>query len=104
MTVKKLMAANIKTARKKQHITQANLAELIGSSASYIGEIEICRKFPSPSNIEKIADALNLKPFELFFDGNIINEKQLLLPKVKEELVDIIEDKIKSIVSEYMKN
>jgi transcriptional regulator with XRE-family HTH domain len=44
------------------------LAEMVGSSASYIGEIEIGRKFPSVELIEKIALALNIEPHSLFIE------------------------------------
>ena len=44
------------------------LAELCESSTSYIGEIEIGQKFPSIEMIEKIARALEVRPFLLFLD------------------------------------
>ena len=44
------------------------LAELCGTSTSYIGQIEIGNRFPSVTMIEKIADALQIKPHILFLD------------------------------------
>lgn len=42
------------------------LAEKCDTAASYIGEIEIGRKFPSVEMIEKIAGALKVEPYLLF--------------------------------------
>ena len=44
------------------------LAELLGSSTSYIGEIEINSRVPSMDMVERIAQALTVEPFRLFVD------------------------------------
>jgi transcriptional regulator with XRE-family HTH domain len=44
------------------------VAELCDTAPSYIGEIEIGRRFPSLKLIEKIADVLNVEPFRFFID------------------------------------
>ena len=44
------------------------LAEMLNTSTSYIGEIEINSKVPSMEMVEKIAKALNIEPFRLFLD------------------------------------
>jgi len=44
------------------------LAEMLDTSTSYIGEIEICAKVPSMGMVEKIAEALGIEPFRLFVD------------------------------------
>ena len=44
------------------------IAELCETSTSYIGEIEIGKKFPSVEMIEKLANALNIKACELFME------------------------------------
>lgn len=54
------------------------LAEKCNTAASYVGEIEIGRKFPSIEMIEKIARALEVDAYRLFVDEttrNINNEK-----------------------------
>ena len=45
------------------------LAERCDTSTSYIGEIEIGRKFPSVEMIERIARALRVAPYRLFMEG-----------------------------------
>ena len=54
------------------------LAEKCGSAASYIGEIETGRKFPSVEMVDKIARALNVEPYQLFREerrGDTINRE-----------------------------
>jgi transcriptional regulator with XRE-family HTH domain len=47
-------------------ISQMALAEEIGCSTTFIGNIEINRRFPSADNINRIAKALNVKVADLF--------------------------------------
>jgi len=103
--VRRLLASNIKAARKRLSITQAQLAEKVGTSTSFIGEIEVRRKFPSPANIEGIASALCLEVYQLFSqenDSHLDENKQILLPKVQEELKEVIKADIDSIIYKYM--
>jgi len=67
--INKVLAANIKTARKKLNLSQMKLAEKCSLSTSFIGEIEICRKFPSSRTLERILKALELKPHQLFLEN-----------------------------------
>ena len=44
------------------------LAEILDTSTSYIGQIEINSGIPSMEMVERIAKALNIEPFRLFLD------------------------------------
>ena len=71
----KVFIFNMKKYRKKRQISQEKLAEMLDTSTSYIGEIEINSRVPSLAMVERIAKALNVEPFRLFVDDNIrINE------------------------------
>ena len=59
---------NMKKYRKKRRISQMKLAEMIETSTSYIGEIEINSRVPSLAMVERIAKALNIEPFRLFIE------------------------------------
>ncbi len=61
-----LLAANLKKHRTRMGLTQMELAERCNISTSFIGEIEICRKFPSARTLQKLIDALGILPEELF--------------------------------------
>ena len=54
------------------------LAEMLNTSTSYIGEIEINKKIPSLEMVEKIANALEIEPFKLFIDDKDRNEENSL--------------------------
>jgi transcriptional regulator with XRE-family HTH domain len=68
MSLRDIFIINLKKFRKKGRISQMKLAEKCNTAASYIGEIEIGRKFPSVEMIEKIAHALEVEPYRFFVD------------------------------------
>ncbi len=63
-----IVGNNIKRARLQLHLSQTQLSELCGLSASFLGEIEAGKKFPSPENLERIATVLGLKPYQLLYE------------------------------------
>ncbi len=64
--IQHLLALNMKRARRKRELSQMKLAELCDVSTSFIGEIESERKFPSAHTLQKITNALGLRPYQLF--------------------------------------
>ena len=64
--LRSLLANNIKKRRKTLGISQSVLAEKVGTSNHYIGQIEQCKKFPSSEMLERIATALEMDSPELF--------------------------------------
>ena len=63
-----LFSANMRMYRKRAGITQERLAELCDTEPAYIGQIETGRRCPSLSYVEKIAAALGVAPYRLFYD------------------------------------
>jgi transcriptional regulator with XRE-family HTH domain len=98
MTLREIFILNLKKFRKIQHLSQMDLAEKCDTAASYIGEIEIGRKFPSIEMIEKIAEALNIEAYQLFVnatndDTNETPDYLAALPvRVRLDLIDRLED------------
>lgn len=66
MGIRHIFIQNLKFYRKKAGLTQEKLAEAIGMSTAYIGDMEARERFPSAETIDKIADALNIRTSELF--------------------------------------
>ena len=67
------------------------LAELCNTSPSYIGEIEIGRRFPSLKLIEKIGQVLEVEPYRFFINETGENQTELdetinLLAKLPDQL------------------
>jgi transcriptional regulator with XRE-family HTH domain len=80
MSLRAVFIVNLKKFRKRERISQMKLAEICDTATSYIGEIEIGRKFPSIEMVEKIANALKVEPYRLFIDDSAKlpdNEKAL---------------------------
>jgi len=88
------------------------LAELCNSSPTYIGEIEVGKKFPSMDMIEKIAAILRIKPYYFFIDRTEENtdaHTQNTFPKLPQSMQNeirsrlnlVINDLIKEILNEY---
>jgi transcriptional regulator with XRE-family HTH domain len=63
-----LLIKNMKIHRRRLHYSQLKLAHHCSVSPNYIGEIEMGRKFPSADVLERIAAALEVKPYQLFVD------------------------------------
>ena len=99
MELRAVFIRNIKKYRKINKISQMILAEHCGTSTSYIGEIEIGKKFPSVEMIQKIADALKVQPYKLFMDESDVYIATLS-PKAKEELIAKVQQSVASIIEE----
>jgi transcriptional regulator with XRE-family HTH domain len=68
MNLKKTFVANMRNFRKREGLSQMKLADMCDTAASYIGEIEIGKKFPSINMVERIAAALKVDAYRLFMD------------------------------------
>lgn len=96
MSLREIFIANLKKNRKRQKISQMDLAGRCDTAASYIGEIEIGRKFPSVEMIEKIAGALDIEAYRLFVDEEFwklrndaaITYFEGLPPDIRQEIID----------------
>lgn len=61
----------MKKYRKIQGISQEKLAEKVSTAPNYIAMIEVGKKFPSASMLERIALALNIDTPELFTTSSV---------------------------------
>jgi len=77
------------------------LAEYCSTSASYIGEIEIGRKFPSTEMIEKIAKTLRIEPY-LFFksltDNSVLTNIENKNPRLPYSSKKQLQKQVKSYI------
>jgi transcriptional regulator with XRE-family HTH domain len=88
-SLRALLAGNIKKRRKLLGTSQSVLAEKVGTSTHYIGQIEQCKKFPSSEMLERIAAALEMDSPELF-------STQVFT----EEAIKIVQDKVQADLDE----
>jgi transcriptional regulator with XRE-family HTH domain len=106
MGLKDVFVKNLRKYRKEKKISQMALAELCGTSTSYIGQIEIGNRFPSIDMIEKIAEALQIRPYMLFFTEKASEltetrqsaKKETLSDAMKDELIKRLTDAVRRVV------
>ena len=97
MSLRNTFVTNLKKYRKEKHFSQMQLAEKCETSTSYIGEIEIGRKFPSIEMIENISIALEIKPYQLFIE-EIDSYTKSINPEKKYLLIQKIQSSVEQII------
>jgi len=71
-----IFGKNVRIYRSRRNWSQADLAEYANISINFLGDIERGNKWPHPETLTKLADALEIKVFELFIEeDNEINQK-----------------------------
>ncbi len=65
MNILNVFGTNVRTIRESRGVSQERLAELAGLHRTYISDIERFQRNISLDNIQKIAEALEVKPYEL---------------------------------------
>lgn len=103
MTIQELFIINLKDYRKSRKFSQLRLAERCDSSQTYIAEIEVGKKFPSPDMIERIASALNIESYCLFKNEPLITgtKKRNLTPLQRKEIAEKIYSAAIKIIGQY---
>jgi len=112
MTLKQIFIQNMKEFRKKEGISQMKLAEYLNTSPTYIGEIEVGKKFPSMDMIEKIAAILRIKPYHFFIDrteqntdidteNNYPKLPRSMQKKIRSELSFSVDELIRETLEKY---
>ena len=96
MGLKENFVQNLKKFRKIQGISQAKLALLCNTDLSYIGQIEMGKRFPSIKLIEKMAVVLDIEAYRLFMEesgmqyGDLNEDDDFLLkipPKTRNTII-----------------
>jgi transcriptional regulator with XRE-family HTH domain len=100
MTLKQIFIRNLKEFRKKEGLSQMKLAEYCNTATSYIGEIEIGRRFPSMELIEKIADILRIEPYRFFMNRNDVKaDTENIFPRLPNSMKKQITTQIKTQIN-----
>ena len=74
MDIVKVFGSNVRKYRITQGISQERLAERCGLHRTYISAVECYRRSISLENIQRISDALGVKPYLLFVEEGDTNE------------------------------
>ena len=68
MRIGTVFSKNMRKYRKEAKLSQEKLAEMCDTDYRYIGMIETGKRNPSLEYVERIATALNVSPYVLFYD------------------------------------
>jgi transcriptional regulator with XRE-family HTH domain len=66
MSLRAVVARNLRVVRKQKGFTQEELADLAGINRNYVGQIEREEKSPTIDLLERLVMALDVEP-EVFF-------------------------------------
>ena len=97
MDIKETFARNLREARRKSGLTQAQLAEKAEVSTHYIALIELARNIPKVDTIERLARALNVELYELFITPL---SPAMEMKKYHEAIIAELRDMVKESVDE----
>jgi transcriptional regulator with XRE-family HTH domain len=103
MTLKQIFIRNLKEFRKKEGFSQMKLAEYCDTGTSYIGDIEIGRRFPSMELIEKMAEILRIEPYHFFkkqTDNSGTPDTESLFPRLPNSMKNQIKTQIKTQIDQ----
>ena len=67
ISIRDVLARNLKENRRKRGFTQEQLAEKADVSTHYIAMIETCKTFPKPEMLERLSLAMEIEPHDLFY-------------------------------------
>ncbi|MDR3020481.1 MAG: helix-turn-helix transcriptional regulator [Treponema sp.] len=97
ISIRNILANNLKENRRKFGISQSKLAEKAGISTQYIAMIELSRQFPTPEVLEQIASALGIEAYELFSvppspESSMERLHKDIIKEIREVIVEVLEN------------
>jgi transcriptional regulator with XRE-family HTH domain len=98
--LREILAKKLRENRRKCGFSQEKLAEKAGISTQYLAMIEIARKFPASKVLESLAEAMDIKVYELFLIDHSPREelellRQDIVNEMKQTFVEIVEQALK---------
>ena len=100
MELNRIFILNLKKWRKTRGFSQKKLAEKCKTGHSYIRQIESGNRCPSFAFIGKIADALQIEPYQLFYNETAKSVHIKCLEIVQKKLLESVSSEIKGAFSE----
>lgn len=105
-SVRELLAHNLRRSRERLRLTQEQFSERCGLSASYIGEIEQGKKYPSADSLDRIVDALGIRPFQLFVEEEQweVRERLDMVTSMYEEIREGVDGVLKKALRNHLRH
>lgn len=97
--LKEILGKRIREIRKAKGLSQADLAQLLNMGVSSVSDIENCKRNVTIETVEKIANALDVKPPTLLgvkVDANsipgVVAETAGIYPEIPEAVISAYKD------------
>ena len=91
MDRKILVGRRIKELRKRRRLSQEDLADRAATSAKYLSRVEVGRQSPTLDLLLRLADGLDIEPYEMLCFEDVEPVRQLRERATK--LIDEVPDK-----------
>ena len=97
--IKEILAANLRENRRKRGLTQEKLAETADISLRYLAMLELGNSFPSGEMLEKLATALDIQSFQLFYpsstpEGALLHLEQTIVANIEKVVSTVLKESI----------
>ena len=99
--IKKALGQNIKHFRFHRQISQASLAEKADISITFLSNIERGLKYPKAQIIAQIADALEVKVWELFKDEITPDDSKELVNRLTSDMRLKVIEAMDEVIGQY---
>lgn len=100
--IQELFIKNLRFYRKKKNFTQLAFSERIDLSPNYLNAVENGKNFPSPEVLQKIADGLEILPYELFLE-NVSDDKKRFDTQLSNKIIQDLKSQICLVFDNYRK-
>jgi len=98
--IREILANNLKEYRRKCGFSQEKLAEKAGISTPFLAMIEVSRKFPTPNVLDRLAEALNIKTYQLFAIPPLPDEAmERLHQSIVSNINQVVEEAVERAIS-----
>jgi len=101
--LKGILGKNIKFFRFRREFSQADLAEKVDISITFLSNIERGIKFPKPDILTKIAAGLDINVFELFKTDIVPDDNKELLIRLSEDMTYRVNQAMEGVFKQYSK-
>lgn len=93
--LKSIVAVNIKKYRERLGITQEILAEKSDLSPQYVAALEVGIKTPSLASLERIINALGIRPYQLFLTDSDEDIPAMGISDFSEKIISMVRESAK---------
>jgi transcriptional regulator with XRE-family HTH domain len=100
-SLRRILSNNVRHYRALKNLSQLELAGKLDISTNFLSDIERCKAWLSPLTLVKLAEALDVEPFELLKECKYLekNEKTLIEEFADDTFVEISRalDKVRKV-------